>query len=87
MFEISKDSLHMQLFHTTLIFVNLKIDLDDCVLYNNQIKNVNKCFVISVMFSDPPLCEYFLWHGANFLQFNSFRANFPLKYWQNHKFI
>ncbi|EAY18587.1 hypothetical protein TVAG_462730 [Trichomonas vaginalis G3] len=53
---------------------NLKIDLKWCRLYNNlesflvyfdQTKNINECFLNSIKFNIPPLCEYILSCGAN----------------------
>ncbi|EAY12885.1 ankyrin repeat protein, putative [Trichomonas vaginalis G3] len=50
------------------------LDLDYCVEYNNLelllvyfdlTNDVNKCFINSVRFCIPSLCEYFLSHGAN----------------------
>ncbi|EAY06796.1 ankyrin repeat protein, putative [Trichomonas vaginalis G3] len=53
---------------------NIKIDLDCCITYNNleaflvyfdQTKDVNECFIKSTRFNIPSLCEYFLSYGAN----------------------
>ncbi|EAY22458.1 ankyrin repeat protein, putative [Trichomonas vaginalis G3] len=53
---------------------NLEIDLNCCINYNNlesflvyfdQTNDINKCFIHSVKFNIPSLCEYFLSYGAN----------------------
>ncbi|EAY20292.1 hypothetical protein TVAG_192680 [Trichomonas vaginalis G3] len=53
---------------------NMKIDLTFCSKYNNldsflvyfdQTKKVNKCFINSIRFFIPSLCKYFLSDGAN----------------------
>ncbi|EAX94535.1 hypothetical protein TVAG_429770 [Trichomonas vaginalis G3] len=53
---------------------NIKIDLTDCVIYNNldaflvyidQINDINQCFIYSWDFNIPSLLDYFIIHGAN----------------------
>ncbi|EAX99883.1 hypothetical protein TVAG_222440 [Trichomonas vaginalis G3] len=53
---------------------NIEIDLNECgfhknleafLVYFDQTNNINKCFLYSLLFSIPSLCEYFLSHGAN----------------------
>ncbi|KAI5533602.1 proteasome regulatory particle assembly, partial [Trichomonas vaginalis G3] len=50
------------------------IDLNDCRDYNNfesllvyfdQTKDIKECFLNSILFDIPSVCEYFLSHGAN----------------------
>ncbi|EAY03991.1 hypothetical protein TVAG_195840 [Trichomonas vaginalis G3] len=52
----------------------IMIDLNQCILYNNlesflvyfdQTNDINQCFLYSINFDIPSLCEYFLSHGAN----------------------
>ncbi|EAY17282.1 ankyrin repeat protein, putative [Trichomonas vaginalis G3] len=40
-------------------------DLESFLIYFDQTNDVNKCFFYSTAFDIPPLCEYFLLHGAN----------------------
>ncbi|EAY05440.1 hypothetical protein TVAG_197410 [Trichomonas vaginalis G3] len=53
---------------------NLRIDLTSCGTYNNlqsflvyldQTKDINSCFVYSPLFRIPSVCEYLLSHGAS----------------------
>ena len=53
---------------------NLKIDITDCIRYNNlqaflvyldKLNDVNKCVAESVRFNIPSLCEFFIIHGAD----------------------
>ncbi|EAX97943.1 hypothetical protein TVAG_316080 [Trichomonas vaginalis G3] len=52
----------------------LEIDLLNCGIYKNlesflvyfdQTNDISKCFIYTVMFDTPSLCEYFITHGAN----------------------
>ena len=53
---------------------NLKIDIADCIRYNNlqaflvyldKLNDVNKCVAESVRFNIPSLCEFFITHGSD----------------------
>ncbi|EAY13720.1 ankyrin repeat protein, putative [Trichomonas vaginalis G3] len=59
---------------------NIEIDLEDCGVFNNlesylvyfdQTKDINKCFVYSPILNIPSLLEYFLSHGANINEKNN----------------
>ncbi|EAY00028.1 hypothetical protein TVAG_029320 [Trichomonas vaginalis G3] len=76
---------------------NIMIDLEYCELFNNldaflvyydQTNDIQDCFVYSIKFGIPSLCEYFLLHGANINDKCKF-WKFPLHYaaYKNNKEI
>ncbi|EAY02448.1 hypothetical protein TVAG_044670 [Trichomonas vaginalis G3] len=40
-------------------------NLESLLVYFDQKNDINKCFIYSMMFDIPSLCEYFLYYGAN----------------------